>query len=84
VLAGLTHHHQIPVLAVAAARGGLEDAFYYQSYKGRTTTPVLDALDVPWHAVHEPAGFAVLGDAYRQAEMHRRPVVLLADKAALA
>lgn len=82
-LAGITHHHQLPVLVVAADRGGVGDGFYYQAYKGRTTVPVLDALDVPWHRVTSPAGFALLPDAYQQAEMHRRPVVLLAEKEAL-
>lgn len=83
VLAGMAHHHQIPVLAVAADRGGIDDGFYYQAYKGRVSTRVLDAVDVPWHRIDTPAGLASIPAAYTQAELHRRPVVVLAAKAAL-
>lgn len=83
-LAGLAHHHQTPVVVVAAARGGLEDGFYYQAYKGRVTGGVLDAIGVPHHQVRADEGFGILDAAYRQAELHRRPVVVLAEQAALA
>lgn len=77
-LGGLTHHHQIPVPVVCAARGGVEDGFYYHVYKDRSTVPVLDALGVPWTRIDEPSGFERLGDVVRQAELARRPAVLLA------
>jgi sulfopyruvate decarboxylase subunit alpha len=82
-LAALAHHHQIPVVVVAADRGGLEDGFFYQAYKGRVTCPVLDAIGTPWHRVDSPDGFRLLPDVFRQAELHRRPVVMLATRAAL-
>ena len=82
-LAGLVHHHQIPVVALVADRGGLDDGFYYQAYKGRVTTRVLDAIDVPWHRIDRPADVAVVASAFDQAELHRRPVAVLASKRAL-
>ncbi len=82
-LAGLAHHHQIPALIVAADRGGPGDAFYYQQYKGAVTIPVLDAIGIPWSRVDGPNGWDVLGPARQQAELRRRPVVLLADRPAL-
>jgi sulfopyruvate decarboxylase subunit alpha len=83
-LAGLAHHHQIPLVVLAADRGGIDDGFYYQTYKGRVTTPVLDAIGVPWHRIDDPHTLTVVAAAWTQAELHRRPVVVLATKAALA
>jgi sulfopyruvate decarboxylase subunit alpha len=77
-LAGLAQHHHVPVPIVCAARGGAEDGFYYHVYKDRSTVPVLDALGVPWTRIDAPAGFARFADVVRQAELGRRPAVLLA------
>jgi len=82
-LAALAHHHQIPVAIVAADRGGIEDGFFYQAYKGRVTCPVLDAIGTPWHRMDSPEGFRSLPALFRQAELHRRPVVMLATRVAL-
>ena len=82
-LAGLAYHHQIPVLLLVAQRGGAEDNQYYQVYKGRVTVPVLDALKLPHHAVIEPTHYALIGKAYRQAQLARVPVLLLFDRLAL-
>jgi len=38
----------------------------------RVTVPVLDALKLPHHAVTEPAHYALIGKAYRQAQLARR------------
>jgi sulfopyruvate decarboxylase subunit alpha len=82
-LAGLAYHHQIPVLLLVAQRGGAEDNQYYQVYKGRVTVPVLDALKLPHHAVTEPAHYVLIGQAHRQAQLARLPVLLLFDRLAL-
>jgi len=82
-LAGLAYHHQIPVLLLIAQRGGAEDNQYYQVYKGRVTVPVLDALRLPHHAVAEPGQYKLIGQAQRQAQLARVPVLLLFDRLAL-
>jgi sulfopyruvate decarboxylase subunit alpha len=82
-LAGLAHHHQIPVLLLVAQRGGFDDDQYYQVYKGRVTAPVLDAIGVPYESVRGPADYELIADAQRQAQLARRPVALLFTRAAL-
>jgi len=82
-LAGLAYHHQIPVLLLIAHRGGAEDNQYYQVYKGRVTVPVLDALNLPHHAVTTSAHYKLIGLAQRQAQLARVPVLLLFDRLAL-
>lgn len=76
-LAGLSLHHQIPILMLLAHRGGAEDDQYFQSYKGRVTTPVLDALRLPYHHLARAADLHLIGDAWRQAWLARTPVALL-------
>jgi sulfopyruvate decarboxylase TPP-binding subunit len=71
------------VLLLVAQRGGAEDNQYYQVYKGRVTVPVLDALKLPHHAVTEPAHYVLIGQAHRQAQLARVPVLLLFDRLAL-
>jgi sulfopyruvate decarboxylase subunit alpha len=82
-LAGYAQHHQTPFLVLAALRGGHDDGYYYQTYKHRVITPVLDALGLPHHTLHTPDDLSVIPDAARQAWLSRRPVVLLAHRDAL-
>ncbi|WP_283138315.1 thiamine pyrophosphate-binding protein [Rhizohabitans arisaemae] len=83
VLAGYAHHHRIPLVVIAADRGGPEDGFYYQAYKGRVTPGVLTALELPWHRVGDARDDWLFERAFEQAAMHRSPVVLLCSRAAL-
>lgn len=81
-LAGLTLHHQIPVLLLVAQRGGIDDDQYYQVYKDRVTEPVLTALGVPAHRVRGAQDHRLIASAWRQAELARRPVALLFERMA--
>lgn len=83
MLAALAHHHQLPFVILAADRGGPEDGFYYQSYKGAVTADVMAALRLPMHRVSGPQDDWLIERSCEQAMMHRRPVVLLCSKAAL-
>lgn len=83
MLAALAHHHQLPFVIVAADRGGPEDSFYYQAYKGAVTSDVVAALRLPIHRVSGPQDDWLIERSCEQALMHRRPVVLLCSKAAL-
>lgn len=83
VLAALAHHHQLPFVILAADRGGPEDGFYYQSYKGAVTADVMAALRLPVHRVSGPDDDWLIERSCEQAWMHRRPVVLLCSRAAL-
>ena len=76
MLAGLAHHHELPVVALAAHRGRDDDPYPYQRYKGRVTAPVLEALGVP-HRVVDDVDDAVVAEAFSQAEAEGTPVVLL-------
>jgi sulfopyruvate decarboxylase subunit alpha len=82
-LAGYALHHQTPFLVLAALRGGHDDGYYYQTYKHRVITPVLDALGLPHHTLRTPDDLGIIPDAARQAWLSRRPVVLLAHRDAL-
>ncbi|MFN0072256.1 MAG: thiamine pyrophosphate-binding protein [Chloroflexota bacterium] len=82
-LAGYGQHHQIPMLVLAALRGSHDDGYYYQTYKGRVTAPVLDAVGVPYHHVTGPDHFELIGEAAFQAYLSRRPVALLFSRRAL-
>jgi sulfopyruvate decarboxylase subunit alpha len=82
-LAGYAHSHQLPFLVLCAVRGGADDAYFYQAYKGRVTMPFLDALQVPYHVVDQPEQLSLIEDGYRQAELWRTPVVLLLTRRAL-
>lgn len=82
-LAGYGSLHGLPVPVIAALRGGPDDAFYYQSYKGRVTRGVLDALEVPHFLIDDPTRIAEVADVVRLASMHRRPAVALLTKSAL-
>jgi sulfopyruvate decarboxylase subunit alpha len=76
-LAGYAHSHQLPFLILCVLRGGPEDGYFYQAYKGRTTLPVLDALQLPYHHVERADQLRLIDDGYRQADLWRTPVVLL-------
>lgn len=76
-LAGLGLHHQIPVLLVLAHRGDAHDDQYFQSYKGRVTTPVLDALRIPYHFARTTADLQLIPHAWRQAWLSRSPAAVL-------
>lgn len=82
-LAGYTHLHQLPVLVIAASRGDVDDGFYYQAYKGRVVPSVLDAIGVPYHRMRGGVDPDLVVAAADQARLHRRPVVLLVDRASL-
>lgn len=83
VLAGYAHHHEIPLVVVAADRGGPQDGFFYQAYKGQVTPGVLTALGLPWHRVESERDDWLFERAFEQASLHRRPVVLLCSRAGL-
>lgn len=82
-LAGYAHHHQLPFVVLAVYRGSHEDSFYYQMYKGRVTEPVLRGLGIPYHVVDRVADAAMVGDAVRQSQLTRSPVVVLLRRSAL-
>lgn len=52
-LAGMALNHHIPVLMLQVDRGGIDNDQFFQSYKGRVTRPVLDALGIPWHRLND-------------------------------
>lgn len=82
-LAGYAHNHQLPFLVLAVYRGSYEDRFHYQMYKGLVSEPVLEGLRLPFHVVDAIGDGSVVEDAVREAELGRRPVVLLLRRAAL-
>jgi sulfopyruvate decarboxylase subunit alpha len=82
-LAGYAHSHQLPFLVLCAWRGGPDDGYFYQAYKGRVTLPFLDALQIPHHRVERPDQLSLIEDAYRQAVLWRSPVVLLLGRRVL-
>jgi sulfopyruvate decarboxylase subunit alpha len=82
-LAGYAHHHQLPFLVLAVYRGSYEDRFHYQMYKGLVSEPVLEGLRVPYHVVDDVGDASIVADAVREAELGRKPVVLLLRRAAL-
>jgi sulfopyruvate decarboxylase subunit alpha len=82
-LAGYAHSHQLPFLILCAVRGGPDDAYFYQAYKGRVSVPFLDALQIPYHHLDSAADLGLIEDAYRQASLWRMPVVLLLSRSVL-
>jgi sulfopyruvate decarboxylase subunit alpha len=83
-LAGYAHSHQLPFLVLCAWRGGADDAYFYQAYKGRTTLGVLDGLQLPYHRVERGEQLGLIEDGYRQATLWRTPVVLLLARRVLS
>ncbi len=83
-LAGYAHSHQLPFLVLCASRGGADDAYFYQAYKGRTTVQFLDALQLPYHVVERAEQLSLIEDGYRQAVVWRTPVVLLLGRRVLS
>lgn len=83
VLAGFAWHHQIPLLVVAADRGGAEDGFFYQTYKGTVAAGVAAAAGLTVHRVNGPSDHWLFERGSEQAWLQRRPVVLLCARAAL-
>lgn len=79
-LAAYALHHQLPFLVLAAHRGGADDGFYYQAYKGQVTEPVLTALGLPHHLVDRSGDDDLITEAMQQAWLHRRPVVVLCSR----
>jgi sulfopyruvate decarboxylase subunit alpha len=82
-LAGYALHHQLPVVVLAAYRGREDDTFAYQRYKGAVTEPVVRDLQLQHHVVSDAAQLAVVEEAFREAELARRPVIVLLKRAAL-
>jgi len=83
VLAAFALHHQLPLVILAAGRGGAEDGFYYQMYKGQVTEPVAAALGLTVHHVDGPDDDWLIERACEEAWLQRRPVVLLCSRDAL-
>ncbi len=83
VLAAMTLHHQLPLVIVAAARGGADDGFYYQMYKGQVSNDVARAIGLTVHEVTGPADDWLFERASEQAWLQRRPVVLMCSRDAL-
>jgi sulfopyruvate decarboxylase subunit alpha len=83
-LAGYAHSHQLPFLVLCAWRGGPDDGYFYQAYKGRTTLGVVSALQVPFHHVEHAEQLSLIEDSYRQAILWRTPVVLLLGRRLLS
>lgn len=71
------HHHQLPFLVLAVYRGSYEDRFHYQMYKGLVSEPVLEGLRIPYRVVDALGDGSFIGDGLRQAQLTRKPVVLL-------
>ncbi len=82
-LAGYAAHHSIPVPIIAALRGGPDDGYYYQAYKGRATERVLDAIDVPSFVVDDPDRVTEAARVLDMASLHRRPAVALLTRSVL-
>src|SRR5689334_10879027 len=66
-LGGMAYHHQVPMLLVAAHRGGHDDNQYYQMYKGRITEPVLAAMGLRHHVIEGPDELDRIEGAVREA-----------------
>ena len=82
-LAGYGGYHGLAIPVIAALRGGPDDGFYYQAYKARATTRVLDGIDVPSFVVSDPARIADAARVVDMAWLHRRPAVALLTRNAL-
>jgi sulfopyruvate decarboxylase subunit alpha len=82
-LAGYAVHHQLPFLALAVARGERDDGYFYQTYKGQVTAPVLDAVGIPYHRLTGRDDDWIIGEAMNQAWFYRRPVVVLCSRRSL-
>ena len=80
---GMAFHHQIPFLVIAAQRGCFDDGYYYQTYKGRLTEPVLKAMGLPHYVIDGPDQLALVEQGARQAFLSRLPLVLLLRRNAL-
>lgn len=83
-LAGYGSQHGLPVPVIAAMRGGPDDGYFYQAYKGRVTTKLLDAIEVPHFAVDVPGRAVEAARVVEMASLHRRPAVALMSRAALS
>lgn len=83
VLAAYALHHQLPMLIVAVSRGGPDDGFYYQAYKGQVTAGVAAAVGLSAHRVDSAADDWLFERAAEQSWLQRRPVLLLCSRAAL-
>ncbi len=83
-LAGMALHHHIPILMLLVDRGGPDDDQFFQSYKGRVTRPVLDALGFPYHKLDRAEDAeTMIAQASRQAQLARSPVAVLLSRALL-
>jgi sulfopyruvate decarboxylase subunit alpha len=83
VLAAFALHHQLPLVVIAANRGGPDDGFFYQMYKGQVCADVARAAGLTVHHVQGPRDDWLFERAHEQAWLQRRPVVLLCSRAAL-
>jgi sulfopyruvate decarboxylase TPP-binding subunit len=81
-LAAYANYHQIPFLVIASARGGVDDSFFYQTYKN-VTAPVLTAIGMPHHCIDGPADDHLIPEAMQQAWLNRKPVALLCTRRGL-
>ena len=83
-LSGAAHHHRAPLVVVAVQRGQDGDPYPYQAYKGLVTAPVLAAAGIPTLTAAVPDDLTVINEAFVRAEAGRTPVVVLAQRSALA
>lgn len=83
VLAAFALHHQLPLMIIAAARGGADDGFYYQMYKGQVTSKVASGIGLTVHDVRTGADDGLFARGMHQAWLQRRPVLLLCSHEAL-
>jgi sulfopyruvate decarboxylase subunit alpha len=83
-LSGAAHHHRAPVVVIAVQRGQGADPYPYQAYKGLVTRPVLEAAGIQTLEARAADDFTVIEEAFVRAEAGRTPVVILAQRSAVA
>lgn len=82
-LAGYALHHELPVVVLAAYRGTEDDTFSYQTYKGAVTEPVLRGLGLRHDVIERADDLDRIPAAFGEAELTRRPVIVLLRREAL-
>ena len=77
-IVSLAHLYRIPLLMLISYRGEMGERDPWQIQGGLSTEPVLQALDIPYRKLSDPATVSKeIVDAQTLAESSQRPVALL-------
>jgi sulfopyruvate decarboxylase TPP-binding subunit len=73
----INYSYEIPLFLMLTLRGALGDHHKHHASNGLYLRPVLDAIDLPYQVIAEPADIGLISRGYRHSRTFSRPFAVL-------